>query len=168
MSTPPTALGYLQFHETKVAGVSPLVCRSYPMQKWACMDAKAHKRTLQEMVSSVLHLEIGAQRWPTRQRVIIRNLQAGIFVAQYPANREVSMAAYRSPAVDLTGSPARNDLRPPPRPQCSQVDPAADRRQRSHEAIDLIGSPARNDLRPPPRPVTLRLEPGTSRLEQKK
>ena len=79
------------------------------------------------------------------------------------------MAAYRIPAVDLTGNPARNDLRPPPRPQCSQVSPAADSRKRSHEAINLIGSPPRNALSPPPSPQCSQIDiiaDSPERLEQ--
>ena len=90
----------------------------------------------------------------------------GFLLPNIPRSREVSMEAYRSPAVDLIGSPARNDLRPPPRPQCFQVNPAADSRQRSHGAIDLIGSPARNDLRPPPRSQCFQVNPQKSTAPQ--
>ena len=47
------------------------------------------------------------------------------------------MEASRTLAVDLTGSPARNALSPPPSPQCSPVDPTADNPKRSRLSVGV-------------------------------
>ena len=66
------------------------------------------------------------------------------------------MAAYRSPAVDLTGNPARNDLRPPPRPQCSQVSPS------------LLNLPTGGGSSLPEGPLSLYLPPSSFSFLKKK